>query len=106
MRAGRLDEVICIEYESTVVDPVYGSETVSFVPKLTTRADVTYNNGTETLSNETVVNTHSVNFRIRLRDGVCETDEIVWRGDRYRITNIEVNRRLRHLIIETSKILN
>ena len=106
MRAGRLDEVIDIYSEVTEVDPDYGSESASFTKCLTTRADVTFNNGNETLSNETVVNTRAVVFWIRFREGITETMQIEWRGDRYSIEYIEVNRRTRLLRLQTSKILN
>lgn len=106
MRAGRLDEVIDIYREVTEVDPEYGSSDASFIKCLTTRADVTFNNGNETLSNNTVVNTNAIVFWIRFREGITETQQIEWRGDRYNIEYIESNRRTRLLRLQTSKILN
>lgn len=106
MRAGRLNEVIDIYEESTVVDPDYGSETASFTKLLTTRAEVKFTNGSESLSNNTIVNTSAVVFWLRIREGISETMQVEWRGCRYSIEYIEWDRKLKFLRLQTSKILN
>lgn len=106
MKAGRLSELIDIYEEQKTTDPDYGSESVSWVKCLTTRADVTFNSGSESVQDYTIVNTQTTAFRIRFKEGIKETMQIEWRGVRYNITNIEENRKLRYLLMQTSKILN
>lgn len=106
MRAGKLRESIEIFRELTATDADFGSSVESFVSYLETRADVRHIGGGESLSNNTVVNTNAVVFWIRFKEGITETMQVEWRGDRYAIEYIEEDRKLRRIKLQTSKILN
>mgnify|MGYP006307178349 FL=1 len=106
MRAGQLRESISIYEEVTSKDSDFGSTESTFNLVMKTRADVKFISGTELLSNETVSNSSKALFTIRLREGIKETMEIEYRGDRYNIEYIEENRKHRIMKLTTSKILN
>lgn len=106
MRGGKLRESVEIFKEVSTTDPDFGSDVNVFESWLKTRADVRYISGGESEQNNTVVNTSSVTFWLRFKEGFTETMQVEWRGNRYAIEYIEENRKDRRLKLQTSKILN
>lgn len=106
MRAGKLRETVEIFKEVSTTDPEFGSDVNTFESYLKTRADVRYISGGEAEQNNTVVNTSSVTFWLRFKEGFLETMQVEWRGNRYSIEYIEERRKERLVKLQTSKILN
>lgn len=106
MRAGKLREAVEIFKEVSTTDEDFGSDVNTFESYLKTRADVRFTSGGESEQNNTVVNTASVVFWIRFKEGLTETMQVEWRSNRYKIEYIEENRKSRLIKLQTSKILN
>ena len=106
MRAGRLRERIDIYQEVTTINSDYGAPENTFSLYASTRADVRFLNGTELIQGGAVSNSTNALFTLRFREGIDETMQIEYRGDRYNIRYIEENRKNEVLRLTASKILN
>lgn len=106
MRAGLLNEIICIEaqtYETTE----YGDQnTVVWTPKIpSTRAAVVWKNVGRVNENGELFYAKSIEFQIRKYHDVSNLDRIIWRGEKYRIISIEYDRQSQRKII-TCDLIN
>jgi len=103
MNAGRLNEIIKIQ--SFEVDKnEYGANGVIWKDKITTRANVQFQNGNRINENNEVVFTNLISFTIRIYHNVNEKDRIEWNGKSYKIISIEPNKQKQFLTIKTELI--
>lgn len=106
MQAGLLDEVIDIERLEYNIDEYGSQKTERYVKAFSTRARVIYENGGVVLDNSELFFANRTKFEVRYYHNISNLDRIVWRGDKYRITNIERSRKLQKQIISTELINN
>ena len=103
MNAGRLSEIIKIQ--SFEIDKnEYGANGVIWNTKITTRANVQFQNGNRINENNEVVYTNLISFTIRIYHNVDEKDRIEWNGKSYKIISIEPNKAKQFLTIKTELI--
>lgn len=106
MQAGLLSEHISILKPYTG-DGVYGKSTkTEYVPYISTRARVKSHSGSVVTQNNEVVTSFSVTFTIRSYHKVDGYMRIKWRGNDYRILNINPATRERNEIEITAEIVN
>lgn len=91
MVAGRYNERIEIlkaHSEKTAV----GSTTIEWLPEVTTRANVVYNNGNRTIAEGEVFWPISKTFIVRSYVPVTEQDRILFQDKQYRILSVDKRR--------------
>ena len=106
MRSGKLRERIGIYKETNLTDTNFGSPVTSSSLFCSARAEVRFISGKELLINSTVSNATTAQFIMRFREGIDETMQVEYRGDRYNIQYLEENRKTGLLKITGAKILN
>lgn len=104
MRAGKLRESIEIHQRESVTDSDYGSSENTYTLYQRTRAEVRFLNGAEIMQNSAATNTTNVTFYLRLKEGIDETMQVIYRGDKYNIEVIEEDRKRKMLKLTGSKI--
>ena len=108
MRAGSLNEIIST-LQPHIVRNEYGEEITQWVEGIpSTRASVSYTSEDRRVEggiNE-MVYPATVVFRVRIyhKNRIKDLDRIVWRGDKYQILSIEIDRVIQQLVIKTSKV--
>ena len=104
MQAGTLNEIITVE-KQTYISTGYGSQkTIDWEPKIRTRANVTYVSGGRVNENNELFFGCNVVFSVRIYHDIRNLDRIVWRNDKYRILNIERDKKVQRLLITTELI--
>lgn len=103
--AGKLRHSITFYDRSDNKESDYGSVDESFAEGITCRAAVKFMSGSETMQSQTMVNITVVQFTIRYRSGVTETQRILWQGDYYAVKVIEQDEKQTTQIITTTKIV-
>ncbi len=106
MRAGPLKYKVVIYERTDTRDSDLGSYKETYSIFLTTRADVRFMSGAEVIQNEALTNTAVVRFIIRYREGIDETMEVEFDGDRYNIKVIEPGYNKVMLTLTCTKIIN
>lgn len=96
MRSGSLKQSITI-LTSQVVTDEYGSESITYSERITTRAEVTIKQEDRTILNDAVVYPQILTVYIRDYHIVNESDIIRYNGCDYSILSVYVNNK-RHLI--------
>lgn len=87
MQAGLLRNPITIQEPVTLKD-TYGANTTEWKDVISTRAQVTYNNGNRQNLNNEIVHTYTITFTIRLYHRINEQMRILWDGKKYRVLSI------------------
>jgi len=105
MRAGDLRHKITF-YSKTVGKDIYGAATEDYALLFSVRAKIRYMKGAEMILSSTTVNTKTLQFIIRQRNGISEEMEIEYEGARYNIQVIEVAERSTMMKITAVKIVN
>lgn len=105
MQAGRLNEIISVERLVTS-DSKYGDQKtekyVEHLPKI--RASVKYENGGRIDDNNELFFANHTIFCVRIYQDIRNLDRIKWRGEDYRILNIERQKEIQQLVIKTELI--
>lgn len=91
MRAGLLQNPITIQEAISIKDG-FGANSIEWKDVVSTRAQVTYNNGNRQNQNNEIVHSYTVTFTIRLYHRINEGMRIIWNGNKYRI--LSINREL------------
>jgi len=104
MRAGKLRESIDIYRQVSSTDSDFGSTEKSFVFYLKSRAEVRFLNGAELVMNSAATNTTNAVFYMRFKEGITETMQVWFRGDKFNIEYIEEDRKKKMLKLTGSKI--
>lgn len=87
MLAGLLRNPITIQEPVTIKDS-YGANTIEWRDVISTRAQVTYNNGDRQSLNNEIVHTYTITFTIRMYHRINEQMRILWDNKKYRILSI------------------
>lgn len=104
MQAGLLREPITVQEPVTIKDN-YGANTTDWKDVISTRAQVTYNNGNRQNQNNEIVHTYTITFTIRLYHRVDELMRIIWNGKKYRI--LSINKELyKQSVTITTELIN
>ncbi len=103
MRAGLLKETIEVWGKSLTTNE-FGEETEEWTLKCTTKARLVHNGGGRVLENEEIFFSHSKTFEIRDYIQVDDYDRIVWQNKKYRILNIEPDKKQMKLTIKAELI--
>lgn len=103
MQAGILTEVITIQ-QPTVNQNGYGANNVGWSDYITTRASVNYNNGNRVNDNNEITFAYLVSFTIRVFHQINERMRIIWKGNKYRILSIELDKHKQKQTIRTELI--
>lgn len=105
MQAGSLNEIILVEEQSFEKNPNYGDQkTERWRKKFKTRAKVSYEHGERTNDNNELFFAATVKFHVRSYCDIKNLDRIVWLDNKYRILNIEYQRKLMMKVITTELI--
>lgn len=104
MRAGLLTEVITIQKPVTRETKYSGNE-VDYEDYITTRADVVHDSGRRGILADEIVYTYSVRFIIRFYHEITSDMIIIHKGVRYRITDINPEKRKQSITI-TGEVWN
>lgn len=92
MYAGKLNEFITVESANTHENELGEVVDNHYCVKFATKAQVIYKSGSRVIDNNEIFTDYSVQFVIRYYHSVCETDRVVYRGQRYTIDSIEHSR--------------
>lgn len=103
--AGRLTKSITFYDRTDAKESDYGSMGETFAEGITCRAAVKFISGSETIQSETLSNTTVVQFMIRYRSAVTESQRILYDGDYYQVRVIEQDEKKTMLTITTAKIV-
>lgn len=103
MIAGKLDNIITVQ-TPTIVQNEFGANSIVWNDSLTTKAQVTYNNGNRTNENNEIVFAYEIIFTIRIYHQINEQMQIVWNKKKYRILSIEIDKQKQKQIIRTGLI--
>lgn len=103
MRAGLLKYPIEI-WTKTITTNDFGEEEETWDMTYQTRARLLHDGGTRVVNNEQIFYEHSKTFQVREYVPVGEYDRIKWRGDFYRILNIEPDVDRMQQIIKTELV--
>lgn len=104
MNAGTLNEIIQL-YRCVTYINEYSERTETLELKYTTRANVSWDSGNRSDSNDEIHYIYMKTFRVRSYVPVVETDTIVWQNTKYRILSIEHRRESNEIIIK-AEIIN
>lgn len=104
MNAGTLNEIIQIYRTDTVINE-YAERYETLVLKYTTRANVSFDSGSRSDSNEEIHHVYDKTFKVRSYVPIVETDIIVWQSHKFRILSIEHRREDNNIIIR-AEIIN
>ena len=103
MRAGILNEKIQIlKLRQDTND--FGEQFDLYAPCCETRAQVTPLSGGRTDENHEIFYAHTYKFIVRRYVNVKDFDRILWKGDMYRILNIDDDRPLNQKIINAELV--
>ena len=103
MRAGILQEVIQIlRLRQSSND--FGEQWDEYVPAEKTRAEVTPTAGGRGDDNHEIFYAHTYRFIVRRYVKICDFDRILWKGQQYRIINIDDDRNFNQKIINAELI--
>lgn len=89
MRAGVLKDIITIEGLKTLKNEYGEEQTDTYIKKFSTRAYVTFNNGSRIVDNNELFFSNNTTFTIRYYHNIAELDRIIWDNKKYRIISIE-----------------
>ena len=103
--AGKLNKSITFYDRTDQKESDYGSMDETFTEGITCRAFVKFLSGSETIQSETLANTTAVQFMIRYRSAVTESQRILYDGNYYAIRVIEQDDKKTMLTITTAKIV-
>ena len=103
MNAGKLTERIEI-FSPAITKNDVGEQSTEYVFKYSTRADVKQTRGSRDIENREIVYNYSRTFEVRIYVKVEEFDRIKWKGKFYRILDIDTNRELQKITIETELV--
>lgn len=105
MQAGLITEVIKVLGVETVTNK-YGEKEDKYTLKYTTRANVVQKSANRTDENGQTFYDYIKQFEVRIYVPINEYDHIEYDGKEYRIINIDKNKKLRKIIIDTELVLN
>lgn len=103
MQAGLLTETITIQKPS-VNQNGFGANDVNWSNLITTRANVGYNSGNRVNDNNEITFAYQVTFTIRVYHQINERMRIIWKGQKYRILSIELDKHKQKQTIRTELI--
>lgn len=103
MIAGKLQDIITIQ-KPTIVQNEYGANSTVWNDYLTTKAQVTYNNGNRVNENDEIVFVYEIIFTVRIYHQIDEQMQIIWNNKKYRILSIEPDRDKQKQIIRAELI--
>lgn len=103
MRAGLLTERVMFQRPDVAQDG-YGASDVEWIDVISTRADVTYNNGNRVNEANEVAFSYEVNFTVRLYHDIDERMRVIWCGNKYRILSVERDKQTQRIIVRTELI--
>lgn len=103
MIAGRLNNIIVVQ-KPTIVQNEFGANSIVWNNYLTTRAQVTYNNGNRVNENDEIVFAYEIIFTVRIYHQIDEQMQIIWNNKKYRILSIEPDKDKQKQIIRTALI--
>lgn len=104
MRAGKLRYIIDF-YSKVNTRDEYSGYSESYVCRFSTRSEVKHLGGSQQIINDQIFPSSDIQFTIRYRDGITETDRIMWRDEIYWIDNIQVLEPKRGLVLRCTKAL-
>lgn len=104
MQAGLLNELIEI-YKPSIESNEYGEQVQVYYKSADTRAQVTYNNGNRTTSNNEIIFDYQKTFKVRRYVEVMENYQIKYKNKMFRILSIEDIRQYNHIVI-TAELIN
>lgn len=104
MQAGLLNELIEI-YKPSIESNEYGEQVQVYAKNYDTRAQVIYDNGNRTASNNEIVFNYTKTFKIRRYIEVMENYQIKYKNKFYRILSIEDIRQYNHKVV-TAELIN
>ncbi len=105
MNAGDLTEIIDV-YSIEYTKNKFGEEVESVNKKFTTRACVWHRSGGRRVSNDSIVYDYTKTIQVRYYVDINDRDIIEWQGKRYRIVDIEPNKRDMCKIINMEEIVS
>lgn len=103
MRAGLLTEGIDIQ-RPIIERSDYGENTQTWATAISTRAQVKWNSGSRANENNEIVWGNYTDFTVRIYHNVDEQMRLIYRGHKYRIIAINLNRHEQSLTIRTELI--
>ena len=103
MIAGKLTELIEIYSPHITVNDV-GEKSTEYVLKNTTKANVIHNKGSRDIENDEIVYKYQKTFEVRIYVDVGEFDRIKWGSKYYRILDIDTNKELQKITIQTEVV--
>lgn len=103
MNAGSLTEVIGI-YSPHIFKNEVGEQETEYILKYTTKANKINVSGSRDLENHEVTYNYIKTFEIRIYNNVDEFDRIKYKDKFYRILNIDTNRELQKITIQTELV--
>jgi head-tail adaptor len=103
MQSGLLNELIEI-YKPVIDKNEYGEQVQVYVKFKETKAQVIYNSGNRSTSNNEIVFNYYQTFKIRRYHEIMENYQIKYKGKFYRILSIEDIRQYNHKVITTELI--
>lgn len=103
MRAGQLDKPIEIYQPNVTVDE-FGHQSTDYVKIYETRANVSHKTGSREAVNDEVIYVYSKTFKVRSYVPVGDFCWIKYNGKFWRILQIEPDKRMQQLTIETELV--
>lgn len=103
MQAGTLNEIIQLYRTVTVIND-YGERSETLEQKYTTRANVSWDSGNLTDTNDEIFHAYTKTFRMRSYVPIVETDVIQWQNNKFRILSIEHRRESNEIIVRAELI--
>ena len=104
MQAGLLNELIEI-YKPSIESNEFGEQVQVYTKSYDTRAQVIYDSGNRTTSNNEIVFNYHKTFKIRRYIEVMENYQIKYKNKFYRILTIEDIRQYNHKVV-TAELIN
>lgn len=103
MQAGLLTEVITIQ-QPIINQDGFGANSISWDNCIFTRASVNYNSGNRVNENNEIIFAYQVTFTVRVYHQINERMRIIWKGKKYRILSIELDKHKQRQIIRAELI--
>lgn len=104
MQAGTLNEVIQVWRQSYDTTEFGDNKTERWEKHIRTKANVVYDKGARINDNGDLFFSQDIIFNVRIYHDIKFLDQIEWKSNRYRITNIWPDKTVQRLIITTELI--
>ena len=89
--------------ELTSTKDAYGAITTSYKDKYVLKAEKIKSSGKKTIDNEEIFNTNSLQFRLYNKP-ITSNMQVIFKGDKYKIMNIDNNEFQNEMLIEIELI--